>query len=327
LVLLASFFIVPSKKISAAFGCAIMLANLYSITGRMTYKQEDSLLDPELIALTTRERPLQKIKRAQKLQTPIKPLTPTRSPEELALSQPLFHWELQEITAIEGLSPMQGGYTPNVTLVKIRSDLFNTPVIVTSDLHKDGAIIFSKLKSQLDTKRWEVILCGDMAGTPKRGEDASITPLFDLIQASYKALHFVYGNHDIAEAITRHNEDGSPCKLDRAPRMVGGKKLCGVSGVFGTSKKRHRVRPENFLHEVKVALQEEASRSILCTHDTPALLGFTPPIGQEELTKTVSALGPAAHFFGHCHLKPLQVAHQKTLFVDVDARVLLIEPC
>ena len=298
----------------------------------MTYKaEEDSLLDPELIALTTYERPLQKTKRVQKLPPPKnQDQRPARTPEEMAPVtpyRPLFRWEITEIKTIEGLSPMQGGYTPNVDLVRLRSDLFDAPVIVTSDLHKDGAIIFERLKSQLEASQWEVILCGDMAGTPKRGEDGTITPLFDLIQSSYKALHFVYGNHDIAEATARHNEDGSPCKLDRAPRLVGGKRLCGVSGVFGTSKKRHRVRPETFLHEVKVALLENPSESILCTHDTPALLGFTPPIGQEELTKTVAALGPAAHFFGHCHLKPLQVAHQKTLFVDVDARVLLIEPC
>lgn len=237
-------------------------------------------------------------------------------------------WELLQIEAVEGLAPMHQGYAPHVDVVTVRSSLFRVPVIVASDLHKDGLLVFQRLAQRLDASQWEVILCGDMAGTIHRGEDASPAPLYDFLQKHFQRLHFVLGNHDIVTPDTteRRNPDGTPCKLDRAPRYVGGRRLCGVSGIAGLSKKRNRLRPESFAHEVSFALQEKPEESVLCTHDTPLIEGFTPFIGQERLASQVLSLGPLAHLFGHCHLKPLQVQSGQTLFVDVDARVLLLEP-
>jgi Icc-related predicted phosphoesterase len=281
--------------------------------------------DPELLDLTLSGAPLVKTKRA-----PQQKLTPPKAKPQSALvgavTTPRILWEVVSGELIDGLLPMEGGYTPHVELVRVRSDLFTAPVIVTSDLHKDGGVIFTQLQKTLRAADWEVILCGDMAGTTRRGEDASITPLFDLLQSSYKALHFVYGNHDISEDKKRINPDGTSCRVDGAPRMVAGRRVCGVSGVIGNSKKRHRKLEKQFLRELDTALGEEAEASVFCTHETPAMLGFTPPIGKEELTQAVIERAPLVHFFGHCHLKPLQVLNGQTLFVDADARVLLIEP-
>jgi Icc-related predicted phosphoesterase len=237
-----------------------------------------------------------------------------------------FAWEVLSTNLFEGLSPMVGGYIPQVPLIKIKSDLFTSPVLVASDLHKDGLVIFSQMTKLLNAKEHDVILCGDMAGTVKRGEDASITPLFNFLQREYRSLHFVHGNHDIAETEKRSNPDGSLCQLDDAPRMVAGRRVCGVSGVFGTTKKRHRLLPDRFVSRVRAALLEDPSNSILCTHETPELQVFTPPIGQEMLSKVVCELAPKAHFFGHCHLKPAQAFFAKTLFVNADARVLWFVP-
>jgi Icc-related predicted phosphoesterase len=291
---------------------------------------DDCLLDPELIERSTQTRPLPRPEKKPPPRPKPRPAPSHNARATLAPNavQARVSWEVFQVEAVEGLAPMHQGYAPHVEVVTVRSSLFAVPVIAASDLHKDGLLVFQRLAQTLDASRWEVILCGDMAGTIHRGEDASPAPLYDFVQANFRRLHFVLGNHDIAglDTAARRNSDGTPCQLDRAPREVGGRRLCGVSGIAGQPNKRNRLRPDSFAHEVSFALRENPGGSVLCTHDTPLIAGFTPFIGQERLAAQVLPLGPLAHLFGHCHLKPLQVHAGQTLFVDVDARVLLLEP-
>lgn len=278
---------------------------------------EESLLDLELISLTQRPRPLDRAK----------PAASGPAPQE-APSAPPSHWELLADEPIPDLAPMRDGRPPHLRLCRAKSDLFTVPVLVASDLHKDGLEVFSRLARQPDALRWQVILCGDMAGTSTQGEDGPIGPLYDCIQANFGGLHAVLGNHDRAtpEDRARRNPDGSPCLLDGAPRLVGGRRLCGVSFIAGRAQKYGRISPAAFDHALAAALGTQARESVLVTHDTPRVEGFTPFIGRDELRARLAAQPPRAHLFGHCHLRPITVQRGPTLFVAADARVLQLVP-
>ena len=239
------------------------------------------------------------------------------------------HLTVVTCDAIDGLPPMQDGRAHQVDLVTCRSNLFREPVIVTSDLHKDALRVFEHLKGQLKApEEWHVVTCGDMAGTTQWGEDATPLRVLEFILESFRSLNFVLGNHDtVSEAIkSLRNSDGEPCFLDKHPRELAGRRVCGVSGIMGLRRRPGRLAPDVFTEAVGESLGEQAAQSVLFTHETPRLSGFQPSIGQDALAVAVQQGVPAAHFFGHCHLEPIALEHHGTMFVNVDGRVLLVEP-
>jgi hypothetical protein len=142
--------------------------------------------------------------------------------------------------AIDGLSPMQDGRAHQVDVVRVRSDLFREPVIVTSDLHKDALLVFEHLTGKLQSPaEWHVITCGDMAGTAKWGEDATPLPVLQFILESFRSLHCVHGNHDTVseDILSLSNTGGEPCCLDERPCEMAGRRICGVSGIMGLRRR------------------------------------------------------------------------------------------
>lgn len=238
------------------------------------------------------------------------------------------HLEVVASEVLDGLPPMQDGRAHLVDVVRCRSNLFHEPVIVTSDLHKDALQVFRHLTGKLSAHDWHVVTCGDMAGTRQWGEDATPLQVLEFILNNFRSLHFVLGNHDTAsEAITGlRNSDGQWCSLDGQPRELADRRICGVSGIMGKRKRPGRLAPDLFVEAVAEALSDQNRQSVLFTHETPRLSSFEPSIGQDALTESVQQLAPAAHFFGYCHLEPIAVQDHDSLFVNVDGRVLLIEP-
>ena len=238
------------------------------------------------------------------------------------------HLEIVAVEALDGLPPMQDGRAHLVDFVRCRSNLFNEPVIVTSDLHKDALQVFEHLALNLSTHDWHVVTCGDMAGTAQWGEDATPLQVLEFIQENYRSLHFVLGNHDTttAEITGLRNLDGQICCLDGQPRELAGRRICGISGIMGKRNRPGRLAPDLFVEAISGALNDRSRQSVLFTHETPRLNSFHPRIGQDALAEVVQQRAPLAHFFGHCHLDPIAVEHHDSLFVSVDGRVLLLEP-
>ena len=238
------------------------------------------------------------------------------------------HLDVVTREAFDGLAPMQDGRAHQVDLVWCRSNLFGEPVIVTSDLHKDALQVFEHLAGAQKPDEWHVVTCGDMAGTTQWGEDATPLPMLEFILDKFRSLHFVLGNHDTTSAAITglRNSDGRSCCLDGQPRELAGRRICGVSGIMGQRSRPGRLAPDLFVEAVTEALSDQNRQSVLFTHETPRLSSFQPCIGQDALTDAVQQLSPAAHFFGHCHLEPIALEDHGTLFVNVDGRVLLIEP-
>ena len=236
--------------------------------------------------------------------------------------------ELLEETPIPGLLPMANGRFLSRTLVKAVSNLFDSPVILTSDLHKDTAHVANWLCDQINPAEWEFISCGDMAGTDRVGEDASPLPAFRGVLERFHRFHFVLGNHDSDHEDLHElkNFDGTPCLVDRAPREVGGREVAGVSGIVGNPRKPGRRSIEEFQRAVEETGLVKRTSRVLLTHETPRVEGFRRCIGREDLTLWVQSLAPIAHVFGHCHLNPISITKDRTLYINVDARIVLLEP-
>jgi len=119
----------------------------------------------------------------------------------------------------------------------------------------------------------------------------------------------VYGNHDLV--------------VPGLVRMPSGATLAHGTHV-GWADWIESKRFPCFLADVERALGTKSGCDVLVTHDTPLLDKQTR--GSANLARLVGKYPPKVHVFGHCHLATPLIEQGATLFVNCDARFILLLP-
>lgn len=75
---------------------------------------------------------------------------------------------------------MRDGALHPVEFCRFEADLYSEPAVFVSDLHKDALRVIDLLeflhaKMKMDARQWVFVSLGDMAGTPRFGEDGDPT--------------------------------------------------------------------------------------------------------------------------------------------------------
>ncbi len=214
-------------------------------------------------------------------------------------------------------------------IIHIKSNLFNEPVILTSDLHTYSYKVFERLADEIDLSKYIVITCGDMAGDGILGHDADPTDTYEFIRQRAKALYVIQGNHDLPSIDDNlmHNlcnHDGIHCFLPDG--QILNTTLGKIGGVHGTiSNKNHPYKkPKNIYLKILENLLKN-NLDILITHDTPSFHnGQEKVIGQDDIYNLVKKYKPKIHIYGHCHHHNFIEYNSGVYFINVDARVLVI---
>lgn len=84
-------------------------------------------------------------------------------------------WQYRGSDAIAELALMSEGQPYPVEILRLRGDVFDVPVLVTSDLRDDAATALDRLEARIGLRPSDchVVTCGDMAGTGHFGEAAT----------------------------------------------------------------------------------------------------------------------------------------------------------
>jgi hypothetical protein len=65
----------------------------------------------------------------------------------------------------------------------------------------------------------------------------------------------------------------------------------------------------------------------IVTHETPRFfIGTEEYIGKDDLYQSILRLNPKIYIYGHCHHRKYHTIHKGIHFLNVDARVLIINP-
>lgn len=224
-------------------------------------------------------------------------------------------------------------------VIKIKTSLVNTPTIITSDLHSHSFKVFEHLENELDLLLYDIYTVGDMSGEMIYGSDGDSTPLYRRIQSLCNHLYIIQGNHDLPppcvnDLLCLVNTDGSNCYISDGENIV--QTLNGtVGGVHGIishtdKKKPYRKYLELFDELVKNVLRKKPD--FFFTHETPALKYTNANgkpvefIGKNSLFALVKKSKCKVHVYGHCHHPNVMTYIDQTLFINVDARILVMEP-
>ena len=160
-----------------------------------------------------------------------------------------------------------------------------------------------------------------------------------MIKTKCHHLYITQGNHDIPpvnhnELLHMQNDDGSNCYLSDGEELV--QTLNGLSGcvhgviVHKDKKKPYRKHIKIFDALLKNILKKKLE--FMFTHDTPSLkyVGTDKKniefIGQDSIFNLIKKSKCKVHVYGHCHHPNVMTYIDKTLFINVDARIVILEP-
>ena len=198
-------------------------------------------------------------------------------------------------------------------------------ILFLSDLHYnlpgkpfhgiDESVAFSWVEEVVETEKPDLILsAGDWGVLATPG-------MFRRILMS-ALLYTVYGNHDSYETLKAIvNLDQSPCLLeDGRPRVIGGiLRVGGIGGNFGTGRRWHHMRHEQF----SLLAEQLAARGldIFITHEPPELCAPDRKMkfGWAEVTKAVEKVGPKLHLCGHFHCDSILAELGPTIILKLDS--------
>ena len=213
-------------------------------------------------------------------------------------------------------------------LLYINTNLFNIPVIITSDLHSHSIELFERLReTNIDLTKYIIIMVGDMAGNYIRGSDGNPTEFYNYLleEIKVKDIIIIQGNHDLPPEdsdLSDLKKNVIKNKILKNGSITSYENLGKIGGVNGTiSNKIHpyKISQDKYLGYLKKYIGKKID--ILLTHDTPKFENF---VGREEIYNMVLKIKPLIYIYGHCHHKKMHSIHKNIHFLNVDGRVLVI---
>ena len=222
-------------------------------------------------------------------------------------------------------------------VIRLESDLFAVPTIIMSDLHSHTGAIFERLDREIDLSRYIVLTAGDMAAAePIFGYDGDPTEFYEFMAQKAGQFYFVQGNHDLPPANPKRlksmkNSVGKKCYIEDAETVmteVG--MIGGINGTVSDKKHPYKKTHEEFYRQVDHLFKRPVR--IFITHETPSYELVMDDgvkrelVGQPLLYEKVVKKRPVVHIYGHCH-HPRAINFLKGVyFLNVDSRILIIEP-
>ena len=213
-------------------------------------------------------------------------------------------------------------------LIYVNSNLFNIPIIITSDLHSHSFELFERLReTNIDLTKYIIIMVGDMAGNYIRGSDGNPSEFYNYLieEIKVKEIIIIQGNHDLPPEDSKLSDIKKNIiknKILKDGSITNHKDLGKIGGVNGTiSNKVHpyKMTQQKYLGYLHKYIGKRID--ILLTHDTPKFENF---VGKEEIYDTVLKIKPLIYIYGHCHHKKMYLIHKNIHFLNVDGRVLII---
>ena len=213
-------------------------------------------------------------------------------------------------------------------LIYIDTNLFNIPVIITSDLHSHSIELFERLReTNIDLTKYIIIMVGDMAGNYIRGSDGNPTEFYNYLleEIKVKDIIIIQGNHDLPPEdsdLSDLKKNVIKNKILKNGSITSYENLGKIGGVNSTiSNKIHpyKMSQDKYLGYLKKYIGKKID--ILLTHDTPKFENF---VGREEIYNMVLKIKPLIYIYGHCHHKKMHSIHKNIHFLNVDGRVLVI---
>ena len=213
-------------------------------------------------------------------------------------------------------------------ILKINSNIFSQPIILTSDLHSHSFELFERLRdTNIDFTQYIIIMVGDMAGDYIRGSDGNPTKFYDYLLEEFKVkdIIVVQGNHDLPPKDSKLSDkvkikiqnkilqDGNIIEI----KDIG--KIGGVNGTISNKVHPYKMKKSKYLNYMKKFVGKQLD--VLLTHDTPK---FGNCIGNQEIYDMVLKIKPKLYIYGHCHHKNIHTIHNDIHFLNVDGRVLII---
>ena len=223
---------------------------------------------------------------------------------------------------IATISVKERFYTYNVSteIVIITTNTIKDPILSVSDLQESEALnqeIFNTaiklIKEYHDLSTTTLVLVGDLYGESyvNNGKRIEIKGKTGRVNYDYLKINdlprlIVYGNHDLPN---------SNLVRDQMISTQNGTTIAGVDYIISSQY-------PTFLKDATTTLK--MTPTVFVSHDTPLLTGNSR--GQLQLTKLVKQYRPKVHIFGHCHLpEPISI-EDGILFVNCDARFILLLP-
>jgi hypothetical protein len=168
-----------------------------------------------------------------------------------------------------------------------------------------------------------------MAGNLIFGADGDPTEFYRyLVQdAKVKSLSVIQGNHDLPPKPT----DPSKALIEQC-FLPDGKvhntdlgRIGGVHGIISNKPHPYKVPEKTYLQHLKRLRGQKLD--ILVTHDTPRFIyNGQEFIGKDEIYNEVLLIKPKIYIYGHCHHYRVHTEHKGIHFLNVDGRVLIINP-
>jgi Icc-related predicted phosphoesterase len=223
------------------------------------------------------------------------------------------------------------------TILTVKTDLVKVPTLITSDLHSHTEAVIDDISDIIDISKYQVIALGDMAGEMIFGSDGDPTPSYKRLN-QLTTLHLVQGNHDLPpsnldDLMNLKNSDGSMCYISDGEKITKtpNGNIGGVHGTISLKSHPYKKTPDHYYALIQ-NLFKWAKPSILLTHDTPEipivdLNGKTTNlIGKTGLFQMVTKYKPKIHMYGHCHHRYAFMYVKGVMFINADARIIIMEP-
>ena len=225
------------------------------------------------------------------------------------------------------------------TILTVETDMVKVPTLITSDLHSHTQAVLNDLGyNDIDISKYLVLTLGDMAGEGIFGSDGDPTEFYKRISLTSQ-LYLVQGNHDlppenIEDLMELKNQDKTPCYISDGEEIYNTPNgtIGGVHGTISLKKHPYKKLPETFYALLENVLKWKKP-DIIMTHETPEISYSTPDnskvtklIGKEELFQMITKYKPKIHMYGHCHHPFAFIYTKRVMFINADARILLLHP-
>lgn len=225
------------------------------------------------------------------------------------------------------------------TIVTIQTNLVKVPTLITSDLHSHTEGVLNDLESNnINIRNYLVISLGDMSGDMIFGSDGDSTNSYERINKSTDQYYIIQGNHDLPPKDTTRltnmlNKNGSHCMISDGEKIVNTPNgtMGGVHGTISFKIHPYKKTPDCFYALMENILKLKKPNIIL-SHETPAIPILKPNgtlynmTGNTELFQLICKYKPKVHMYGHCH-HPYVISYVKGIvFINADARIVLLEP-
>lgn len=222
------------------------------------------------------------------------------------------------------------------------------------DLNKKifDQIIYTITDNQYDLSDATIICTGDMYGESyinEKGKRIIIKGKDGIPNyIDYKiapTMYYVIGNHDISSKWTiDENIKNNIHMIDKKMiALKNGTTIAGVNGIH-SSKNEYPSSYPYFINETKEVFENARNvlkktnqrLNVFVSHQAPLIhdkfMNFNPTRYNEnksdvDFKKLITTYKPLIHIFGHIHFEEPFSFHEGCLYVNSDARIILLIPC